>query len=99
VFSQKKLNVGRKERVFGHQHDRLLLFGLEDVVGNILLVYHKSEHILAEPLVGHYDAAAGTAVGMMLPKNRTMRQAGRNITSAAAEKLSEAADAVERKML
>ncbi len=44
-------------------------------------------------------AAAGTAVGMMLPKNRTMRQAGRNITSAAAEKLSEAADAVERKML
>jgi len=44
-------------------------------------------------------AAAGTAVGMMLPKNRTMRQAGRNLTSAAADTVTRAVDTVERKML
>lgn len=43
-------------------------------------------------------AAAGTAVGMMLPRNRTMRQAGRNITAAAADTVTRAMDTVERKM-
>ena len=43
-------------------------------------------------------AAAGTAVGMMLPKNKTMRQAGRTISAAAADTVTRAADAVERKM-
>ena len=43
-------------------------------------------------------AAAGTALGMMLPRSRTMRQMGRNISSAAADTMTRAADAVERKM-
>lgn len=43
-------------------------------------------------------AAAGTAVGMMMPRNKTMRQVGRNISSAAADSVTRAADAVERKM-
>ena len=43
-------------------------------------------------------AAAGTAVGMMLPRNKTMRQVGRNISSAAADTVTRAVDTVERKM-
>ena len=43
-------------------------------------------------------AAAGTAVGMMLPKNQTMRQMGRNVTSAAADTVTRAVNTVERKM-
>ena len=43
-------------------------------------------------------AAAGTAVGMMLPRNRTMRQVGREISSAAADTVTRAVDTVERKM-
>ncbi len=43
-------------------------------------------------------AAAGTAVGMMLPRNKTMRQVGRDISSAAADTVTRAMDTVERKM-
>ena len=43
-------------------------------------------------------AAAGTAVGLMMPRNRTMRQVGRNISTAAADTVTRAADAMERKM-
>ena len=43
-------------------------------------------------------AAAGTAVGMMLPRNRTMRQVGRNISSAAADTVTHAANTIEKKM-
>ncbi len=43
-------------------------------------------------------AAAGTAVGMMMPRNRTMRQLGRNVSSAAADTVTRAVNTVERKM-
>ena len=43
-------------------------------------------------------AAAGTAVGMMLPKNHTMRQMGRQVTSAAADTVTRAVNTVEKKM-
>lgn len=43
-------------------------------------------------------AAAGTALGMMMPRNRTMRQMGRNISSAAADSVTRAVNAAERKM-
>ena len=43
-------------------------------------------------------AAAGTAVGMMLPRNQTMRKVGRNISSAAADTVTRAADTIEKKM-
>ena len=43
-------------------------------------------------------AAAGTAVGMMKPRNRTMRQLGRNASSAAADTVTRAVNTVERKM-
>ena len=43
-------------------------------------------------------AAAGTAVGMMLPKNRTMRQMGRQMTSAAADTVTRAVNTVEKKL-
>ncbi len=43
-------------------------------------------------------AAAGTALGMMLPRSRTMRQMGRNISSAAADSVTRAVNAAERKM-
>ena len=43
-------------------------------------------------------AAAGTAVGMMLPKNREMQQKGKQAAHAAAEKITQAVDAAERKM-
>ena len=43
-------------------------------------------------------AAAGTALGMMLPRNRTMRQVGRNLSSATADTVSRAANTVEKKM-
>lgn len=43
-------------------------------------------------------AAAGTAVGMMLPKNREMQQKGKQAAHVAAEKITQAVDAAERKM-
>lgn len=43
-------------------------------------------------------AAAGTAVGMMMPKNRTMRQMGRQVTAAAADTVTRAVNTVEKKM-
>ncbi len=43
-------------------------------------------------------AAAGTAVGMMLPKNREMQQKGKQAAHAAAEKITDVIDAAERKM-
>ena len=43
-------------------------------------------------------AAAGTAAGMMMPRNRTMRQLGRNVSSAAADTVTRAVNTVERKM-
>lgn len=43
-------------------------------------------------------AAAGTAVGMMMPRNQTMRQLGRNVSSAAADTVTRAVNTVERKM-
>ena len=43
-------------------------------------------------------AAAGTAVGMMLPKNRTMRQMGQQIAGTAADTVTHAVNAVEKKM-
>ena len=43
-------------------------------------------------------AAAGTAMGMMLPRNKTMRKVGREISSAAADTVTRAMDTVERKM-
>lgn len=43
-------------------------------------------------------AAAGTAVGMMMPKNHTMRQMGRQVTSAAADTVTRAVNSVEKKM-
>ena len=43
-------------------------------------------------------AAAGTAVGMMLPRNKTMRQVGRNLSSAAADTVTKAMDTMERNM-
>ena len=43
-------------------------------------------------------AAAGTAIGMMLPKNQTMRQMGKHMTSAAADTVTRAVNSVEKKM-
>ena len=43
-------------------------------------------------------AAAGTAVGMMLPRNREMQHLGRQMTHTAARKVNQAVDTVERKM-
>jgi hypothetical protein len=43
-------------------------------------------------------AAAGTALGMMLPRNRTMEQMGRDMTSRAADTVIRAVDTVEKKM-
>jgi hypothetical protein len=43
-------------------------------------------------------AAAGTAVGMMMPKNRAMRQMGRQVTSAAADTVTRAVNTMEKKM-
>ncbi len=48
--------------------------------------------ILAAMGVG---AAAGTAVGMMLPRNKAMRQMGRNISAAAADTMTKAADTIK----
>ncbi len=42
--------------------------------------------------------AAGTAVGMMMPRNKTMRQIGRNVSSAAADTVTRAVNTVEKKM-
>ena len=43
-------------------------------------------------------AAAGTAVGMMMPRNKTMRQVGRNVSAAAADTVTRAVNTVEKKM-
>ncbi|MEE0095962.1 MAG: hypothetical protein UEU47_05870 [Oscillospiraceae bacterium] len=43
-------------------------------------------------------AAAGTAVGMMLPRNREMQRLGRQAAQSATRKVNEAADALERKL-
>lgn len=43
-------------------------------------------------------AAAGTALGMMLPKNRELEQKGKQAAHAAAEKITDMVDAVEKKM-
>lgn len=43
-------------------------------------------------------AAAGTAVGMMMPRNRTMEKMGRQVTSAAEDAVVRAMDTVEKKL-
>ncbi len=43
-------------------------------------------------------AAAGTAVGMMMPRNKTMRQIGKNVSTAAADTVTRAVNTVEKKM-
>lgn len=43
-------------------------------------------------------AAAGTVVGMMMPKNRTMEKMGRQVTSAAEDAVVRAMDTVEKKL-
>jgi hypothetical protein len=43
-------------------------------------------------------AAAGTALGMMLPRNKTMERVGRDMTSLAADTVIRAVDTVEKKM-
>lgn len=42
--------------------------------------------------------AAGTAVGMMLPRNAMMQQKGRQAAHIAAEKVTDAVDMLEKKM-
>lgn len=43
-------------------------------------------------------AFAGTAVGMMLPKNNMMQQKGKQAAHIAAEKVTDAVDKLEKKM-
>ena len=43
-------------------------------------------------------AAAGTAVGMMLPRNQGMQQKGKQAAHLAAEKVTNAVDKMEKKM-
>lgn len=43
-------------------------------------------------------AAAGTVVGMMMPKNRSMEKMGRKVVSAAEDAVESAMDTVERKL-
>lgn len=43
-------------------------------------------------------AAAGTAIGMMLPKNQQMQQKGKQAAHIAADKVTSAADKLEQKM-
>ena len=43
-------------------------------------------------------AAAGTAVGMMMPKNRAMQKMGRQVTCAAEDAVVRAMDTVEKKL-
>lgn len=43
-------------------------------------------------------AAAGTMVGMMMPKNRSMEKMGRRVASAAEDAMECAMDTVERKL-
>ena len=43
-------------------------------------------------------AAAGTAMGMMLPRNRGMERMGKQAAHAAADKVTQAVDAMEQKM-
>ena len=42
--------------------------------------------------------AAGTAMGMMLPRNAMMQQKGRQAAHIAAEKVTDAVDMLEKKM-
>lgn len=43
-------------------------------------------------------AAAGTAIGMMLPKNQQMQQKGKQAAHMAADKVTSAVDKLEQKM-
>lgn len=43
-------------------------------------------------------AAAGTALGMMLPKNNEMQKKGKQAAHMAAQKVTDAVDTLERKM-
>lgn len=43
-------------------------------------------------------AAAGTAMGMMLPKNQEMQQLGKHAAHTAAQKVTKAVDNMEKKM-
>ncbi len=43
-------------------------------------------------------AAAGTAVGMMMPRNRAMQKMGRQVTCAAEDAVVRAMDTVEKKL-
>lgn len=43
-------------------------------------------------------AAAGTAMGMMLPRSAAMRQMGRDVTAAAADTVTRAVNTMEKKM-
>ncbi len=43
-------------------------------------------------------AAAGTALGMMLPRNKTMGRLGRQAAGAAADTVTRAVNTVERKI-
>ena len=67
------LIVLTKQRVFRHNHQRLLVEFLEQRFRHILLVYDKAEHILVEPAVGHdkasIDAIVGTPAVLNLPLN------------------------------
>lgn len=43
-------------------------------------------------------AAAGTVMGMMLPRNRQLQQIGKQAAHTAAEKATDVIDTMERKM-
>lgn len=43
-------------------------------------------------------AAAGTALGMMLPRNNEMQQKGKQAAHMAAQKVTDAVETLERKM-
>lgn len=43
-------------------------------------------------------AAAGTVMGMMLPKNSEMQKLGKNMTHSAAKTVTKAVDNMEKKM-
>lgn len=52
-----QLLLGCKHWVPGGEHGGFLFKNLENVLGNIFLVDNKAEHVLVEPLVGHYECA------------------------------------------
>ena len=55
--------IWQEERIFGHHHDGLLLVVAQQLVADILLVDHQTEHILTEPAVGHDQTAILSPVG------------------------------------